>query len=57
MFKAQANAIVSGLQCRKGTAMVEYAILMALITSVAVVALTSLGTSISAMFMNFASRV
>ncbi len=45
------------LSSKKGAAMVEYALLAALIAVVAVSTLTTLGTSISSQFSNIAGKI
>lgn len=57
MFWGLANAVMSLVNCRKGAAMVEYAIIAAMIAMVGTVALTALGTSMKTMFNNLASQI
>ena len=57
MFKKQASAVWCVMVCRRGAAMVEYALLAALLSLVASVALTTLGTNIKTMFTTLAGKV
>ena len=51
------SAVVRVLMCRRAAAMVEYALLAALIAVVATVALRSIGTSVSTKFAAVATSV
>ena len=57
MSKKLANAVLLALKCRRGAAMVEYALLAALIAVVATVALKSIGTSVSTKFTVIATTI
>lgn len=50
MAKKLTNAVVLALTCRCGTAMVEYALLAALVAVVAIVSLRTIGTNVSVKF-------
>jgi Flp pilus assembly pilin Flp len=57
MLKKQASGFWCVVLCRRGAAMVEYALLAALLSLVASIALTTLGTNIKTMFTTLAGNV
>ncbi|MDP9096631.1 MAG: Flp family type IVb pilin [Pseudomonadota bacterium] len=50
MYKKPTNAALCALGCRRGAAMVEYAMLAALIAVVATTAITTVGSNVKAKF-------
>ena len=57
MLKKQVREILRVLVCRRAAAMVEYALLAALIAVVATVALRSIGSNVSTKFNTIATTV
>ncbi len=57
MFKKYMVAVSLAARCRRGAAMVEYALLAALIAVVATAALRTVGTSASAKFSSISSSI
>lgn len=57
MLQKVASVILLALRCHRGAAMVEYALLAALIAVVATVALRTIGTNVSAKFTVIATTV
>lgn len=57
MFKQTASASLHILGCRRGAAMVEYALLAALIALVATASLKTVGTNISTKFAAVAAAI